>query len=193
MFSAELTLTIFNNHTTLTQSVHCQREWKTWRDSLCCCYFRTCWKYTGCTMSYTSFPPNESILGLVNRGKKMQFVGKLEERSKRKIKRAHVWLSVHHLLWKKKRFIWKKANLMLCNFLVSMHMQGEKKKWRRGSHPSWAMVAECHSPSQIVVYNRGNSSGHTSRNLRSHYHAAPGRMTQTEPAVQGRCIPPWTC
>lgn len=28
----------------------------------------------------------------------------------------------------------------------------------RGSHPSWAMVAECHSSSQIVVYNRGNSS-----------------------------------
>ncbi len=38
----------------------------------------------------------------------------------------------------------------------------------------------------------GIAQCHTSRHLRSHYHAAPGSMTQTEPAVRGRCIPLWS-
>lgn len=57
-------------------------------------------------MSYTSFPPAESILGLVNRERKKKlFAGKLEEKSKRKIKLPHVWLSVHHLVWGKKNWL----------------------------------------------------------------------------------------
>lgn len=46
------------------------------------------------------------------------------------------------------------VDFMLCNFLLGDHMRWEGRR----SHPSWAMVAESHSSSQIVVYNRGNSS-----------------------------------
>lgn len=35
----------------------------------------------------------------------------------------------------------------------------------------------------------GKAPCHTSRHLRSHYHAVPGNMTQTEAAVRGWCIP----
>lgn len=60
----------------------------------------------------------------------------MAERSSLRVEKKKTWL------------IW-----LLCNFLPGEHMGWEG----RGSHPSWAMVSECHS-SQIVVYNRGNSS-----------------------------------
>lgn len=106
--------------------------------------------YSASAMSYTPLPPAESILGSVNREKKKGLWVNVRKRVRGKWNfHMYGWAFV---TWKEEDLV----NLMLCNFFFS---PGEHMRWvGRGSHPSWAMVAECHSSSQIVVYNSGNSS-----------------------------------
>ena len=152
-----MTLSIFDSCTTLAHCAHCQRVKDIKMHVLAATTVTT--GHAGniqsvCHELYLS-PPNWVYFGFgKQREKKGGLWVKCEEKSKRKIKLPHVWLSVHHLAWKKKKKRGDLVNLMLCNFLPSEHMLWEG----RGSHPSWATVAECHSSSQIVVYNRGESS-----------------------------------